>query len=204
MAETALAGGARGADGWRSPSRRPRSPRRRDPAPVDPRRSNRAGRTAPAHLRRSHLRRRPVAAPRRSTMPMDTGPKMMAQAAQAKLDIATFQPKLATATARTRRGASSGGTTLTARPRAARRSPQPHDRRARAPRRRGSVASAAQAYTQSGGGRVERRARRDARAPTTSSTSSRDVHLISTYGDYETRPRRTTRSAASASSTGRS
>ena len=31
-------------------------------------------------------------------MPMDTGPKMMAQAAQARVDLATLQPQLASAT----------------------------------------------------------------------------------------------------------
>ncbi len=40
----------------------------------------------------------PVAAPARFPMPMDTGPKMTAQAAKARLDILALQPKLTTAT----------------------------------------------------------------------------------------------------------
>ena len=115
-------------------------------------------------------------------MPMDSGPKMMAQAAQAKLDIATIQPELATATA-VRDEAQTRWDQLTA-----------HLVYLDGLRSRVIVeldaararlgASAARAYKESGGGRVNA-ALETLREADDLLDVSRDLHLISTYGDYE-------------------
>jgi hypothetical protein len=115
-------------------------------------------------------------------MPMDSGPKMMAQAAQAKVDIATFQPQLVTATAE-RDEAQTRWDQLTAhlvyldglRSRTI-------AELAAAKARLG--ASAARAYKESGGGRVNA-ALETLREADDLLDVSRDLHLISTYGDYE-------------------
>ena len=97
---------------------RPRRPRRRPP------------RHRPRPSRRS--------APRPSTCRWTAGPKMMAQAAQAKLDLATIQPQLATRDRRARRGADALGPAHRA-PRVPRRAPQPGRSSSSTRPRRGSV-----------------------------------------------------------------
>ena len=115
-------------------------------------------------------------------MPMDTGPKMMAQAAQARADLATLQPQLASATTE-RDELQKRWDQLTA------QIVHLDDLRSQtvaelqaAKQRLGQ--SAARAYKQSGGGRLN--AALDAMSQANDILdASRDMHLISTYGDYE-------------------
>ena len=115
-------------------------------------------------------------------MPMDTGPKMMAQAAQARVDLATLQPQLASATTE-RDELQKRWDQLTA------QIVHLDDLRSQtvaelqaAKERLGQ--SAARAYKQSGGGRLN--AALDAMSQANDMLdASRDMHLISTYGDYE-------------------
>ena len=118
---------------------------------------------------------------------------MTAQAAKARLDIVALQPKLATAT-NARDEAQQQWEALGA------ELAQLDDLRIRtaegvsaAKQRLGR--SAARAYRQSGG--VELNAALEAvRGAEDLLDLSRDVHLISTYSEYETRQRRTTRTSA--------
>ena len=113
---------------------------------------------------------------------MDTGPKMMAQAAQARADVATLQPQLASATTE-RDELQKRWDQLTA------QIVHLDDLRSQtvaelqaAKERLGQ--SAARAYKQSGGGRLN--AALDAMSQANDILdASRDMHLISTYGDYE-------------------
>ena len=115
-------------------------------------------------------------------MPMDTGPKMMAQAAQARADLAALQPQLASATTE-RDELQKRWDQLTA------QIVHLDDLRSQtvaelqaAKERLGQ--SAARAYKQSGGGRLN--AALDAMSQANDILdASRDMHLISTYGDYE-------------------
>ena len=115
-------------------------------------------------------------------MPMDSGPKMMAQAAQAQLDLTTIQPQLAAATAE-RDEAQTRWDQLTAhlvyldglRSQAIAELDAAKARLG---------ASAARAYKESGGGRVNA-ALEAMREADDLLDMSRDLHLISTYGDYE-------------------
>ena len=115
-------------------------------------------------------------------MPMDTGPKMMAQAAQAQLDLGTIQPQLAQAAAE-RDEAQTRWDQLTAHLvyLDGIRSQTIAELDA-AKTRLG--ASAARAYKESGGGRVNA-ALEAMREADDLLDVSRDLHLISTYGDYE-------------------
>jgi Mannosyl-glycoprotein endo-beta-N-acetylglucosaminidase len=115
-------------------------------------------------------------------MPMDTGPKMMLQSAQARQDLATLQPQLGAATAQ-RDDTQKRWDALTA------KLVHLDDVRSRtiaeleaAKVRLGQ--SAARAYMQSGGGRLN--AALDAMQQADDVLDlSRDMHLISTYGNYE-------------------
>jgi hypothetical protein len=121
-------------------------------------------------------------APAPFDMPMDAGPRFMAQAAQARADLAAWQPQLATATAQ-RDEQQARWDRLTA------SLVELDGIRSRAlveldAARTRLGASAARAYKQSGGGRVT--AALDAmREANDILDMSRDLHLISTYGDYE-------------------
>ncbi len=115
-------------------------------------------------------------------LPMDAGPRYKAQAAQAKLDIAALEPELATAIAQ-RDQLQARWDALTA-----------QLAQLDVARRRTSVeldaarvrlgASAAKAYVQRGGGRLD--AALDAMASADDAMDiGRDLHLLTAYGDYE-------------------
>jgi hypothetical protein len=115
-------------------------------------------------------------------MPMDSGPKFMAQAAQARAEVDALQPQLAAATEQ-RDEHQKRWDQLTAnlvqldllRSRAIAELEAAKARLA---------SSAARAYMQSGGGRVNA-ALEAMREANDILDMSRDLHLISTYGDYE-------------------
>jgi Mannosyl-glycoprotein endo-beta-N-acetylglucosaminidase len=121
-------------------------------------------------------------APAPFAMPMDTGPRMTAQQAQAQADLATYQPQLTTATAE-RAELQDRWNKLTAHLvelDALRTQARSELEAARAR----LSASAARAYKESGGTRVN--AALDAmREANDLLDMSRDLHLISKYGDYE-------------------
>jgi hypothetical protein len=121
-------------------------------------------------------------APAAFDMPMDTGPKMMAQAAQARAELATLQPQLASVTAE-RDAQQQRWDRLTARlvDLDGRRNHALRELEAAKARLR---ASAARAYKESGGTRVNAALEAMRRADDLLDVS-RDLHLISTYGDYE-------------------
>src|SRR6202008_2622700 len=115
-------------------------------------------------------------------LPMDAGPKYKAQAAQAKLDIATLEPQLAAAQAQ-REQLQQRWDALTARLVELDGVRQRTLAELDAARVR-LGASAARASVQSGGGRID--AALDAMANANNAMElGRDMHLISTYGEYE-------------------
>jgi hypothetical protein len=115
-------------------------------------------------------------------MPMDTGPKMMAQAAQAKADLAALQPQLAAATA-ARDEAQLRWDRLTAALLAL------DNQRSRvvvqlSAAKARLAAGAARAYKSSGGGRINAALEAMNEAGDLLDFS-RDLHLINSYGQHE-------------------